>query len=217
MVSSFWFSTDLNGSAWIPDSVFTHFSGYYLRISPGLEWDRYVFLFTGVETITFTAVGWLFGREVSRGEIRQAEHRVIDAQEQVKQSSIDSQQQTVRRVTDAQNQAEQRVADAQEQAKLRIDDINKQTERLFIYAIDQAQQRINSLQQDLKDTKEQYQEKQNQAESLLRDLYSIAQDIIYMHRKVHSRQDYSNQNIQSDLDRVFDKLRHIRELQFNLL
>src|SRR5437016_2523524 len=29
MVSSFWFSTDLHGSAWIPDSVFTHFSGYY--------------------------------------------------------------------------------------------------------------------------------------------------------------------------------------------
>jgi hypothetical protein len=32
-----------------------------------VEWSRKVLLFTGVETIAFAAVGWVFGREVNRG------------------------------------------------------------------------------------------------------------------------------------------------------
>jgi hypothetical protein len=36
------------------------------------EWDRRVYLLGGVEAIVFTAVGWLFGREVHRNEAKAA-------------------------------------------------------------------------------------------------------------------------------------------------
>ena len=35
-------------------------------------WSRYVLVFQGIEAIAFTAVGWLFGREVHRGEAETA-------------------------------------------------------------------------------------------------------------------------------------------------
>jgi len=37
-----------------------------------IVWQRRVYLFGAVEAIVFTAVGWLFGREVHRGEARVA-------------------------------------------------------------------------------------------------------------------------------------------------
>jgi signal transduction histidine kinase len=36
------------------------------------SWNRYVYLLTGLEAIVFAAVGWLFGREVSRPVVEQA-------------------------------------------------------------------------------------------------------------------------------------------------
>lgn len=36
-------------------------------------WERWVFLFTGLEAIVFAGIGWLFGREVNRGAAEQAE------------------------------------------------------------------------------------------------------------------------------------------------
>ena len=40
-----------------------------------LVWQRRVYLFGGVEAIVFTAVGWIFGREVNRRQADAAENR----------------------------------------------------------------------------------------------------------------------------------------------
>lgn len=40
-----------------------------------LAWQRRVYLFGGVEAIVFTAVGWIFGREVNRQQVDAAENR----------------------------------------------------------------------------------------------------------------------------------------------
>jgi uncharacterized protein (DUF2342 family) len=39
------------------------------------EWDRWVYVFGAAEAVAFTAVGWLFGREVSRKRADTAEAR----------------------------------------------------------------------------------------------------------------------------------------------
>jgi len=41
--------------------------------SDNLKWARYLFLFTGIEAIVFTAVGYVFGRDVSRKSEQKAE------------------------------------------------------------------------------------------------------------------------------------------------
>ncbi len=42
-------------------------------------WSRYVYLFGAVEALVFTAVGWLFGREVNRQAVQSAEARADQA------------------------------------------------------------------------------------------------------------------------------------------
>jgi uncharacterized membrane protein YccC len=51
------------------------------------SWTRYVYLFGAVEALVFTAVGWLFGREVNRQAVQNAESRVDDATNRVIQAS----------------------------------------------------------------------------------------------------------------------------------
>jgi hypothetical protein len=46
-----------------------------------VQWERYTFLLAGVETITFTAIGWLFGKEVHREQAQQAEMRANETQD----------------------------------------------------------------------------------------------------------------------------------------
>ena len=52
---------------------------FYLNGKAGsgteLIWQRRVYLFGGVEAIVFTAVGWIFGREVNRQQVNAAENR----------------------------------------------------------------------------------------------------------------------------------------------
>ena len=45
------------------------------------EWERWVYVFGGVEAIAFTAIGWVFGREVNRERAENAEQRADDAQQ----------------------------------------------------------------------------------------------------------------------------------------
>ena len=45
------------------------------------QWERYTYLLAGVETITFTAIGWLFGKEVHREQAQQAELRANETQD----------------------------------------------------------------------------------------------------------------------------------------
>jgi nitrogen fixation-related uncharacterized protein len=40
-----------------------------------LMWTRYIYLLTGVETVAFAALGWLFGREVHRQQVNDANQR----------------------------------------------------------------------------------------------------------------------------------------------
>ncbi|MER7555876.1 hypothetical protein ABTZ46_02980 [Nocardioides sp. NPDC126508] len=44
-------------------------------------WGRYIFLLGGLEAVVFTAVGWLFGREVNRRQANQAEQATKEAAE----------------------------------------------------------------------------------------------------------------------------------------
>lgn len=44
-------------------------------------WSRYLFLYIGIEAIAFTAVGWVFGREVNRERATAAEERTRQAEE----------------------------------------------------------------------------------------------------------------------------------------
>ena len=42
-------------------------------------WSRYTYLLGGLEAVVFTAVGWLFGREVNRKQAEQAEEATQEA------------------------------------------------------------------------------------------------------------------------------------------
>lgn len=53
-----------------------------------LVWQRQVYLFGGVEAIVFTAVGWIFGREVNRQQVDKAENRA-DESDQRADAAID--------------------------------------------------------------------------------------------------------------------------------
>lgn len=43
------------------------------------RWERYVYLLSGVEAIVFTAVGWIYGKEVHREQAQKAEAKADDA------------------------------------------------------------------------------------------------------------------------------------------
>ncbi len=43
------------------------------------SWTRFVYLFGAVEALVFTAIGWLFGREVNRQAVQSAEARADNA------------------------------------------------------------------------------------------------------------------------------------------
>ena len=44
-------------------------------------WQRLTYVFTGVQTVVFTAVGWVFGREVNRRQAETAQQRADEATE----------------------------------------------------------------------------------------------------------------------------------------
>jgi hypothetical protein len=45
-------------------------------------WQRRVYIFGAVEAVVFTAVGWLFGREVHRAEAETAKQDAVDARQE---------------------------------------------------------------------------------------------------------------------------------------
>jgi hypothetical protein len=62
-------------------------------------WQRYVYLLSGFEAIVFAAVGWMFGKEVHRGQAESAEKTAKEAQ--------DGKDREAQRATDAMNQLNQ--------------------------------------------------------------------------------------------------------------
>lgn len=57
------------------------------RSSSDQEWQRLVYVFGGIEAVVFTAVGWLFGREVNRRQAEGAEQRA-DESDKVAKAAI---------------------------------------------------------------------------------------------------------------------------------
>jgi hypothetical protein len=50
-------------------------------------WSRYTYLLAGFEAVVFTAVGWLFGREVNRKQAEQAESATNQAMKKSEQAA----------------------------------------------------------------------------------------------------------------------------------
>jgi cytochrome bd-type quinol oxidase subunit 1 len=50
------------------------------------EWQRWVYIFGSVEAIAFTAVGWVFGKEVNRQRAESAEGAAKAATKEVKET-----------------------------------------------------------------------------------------------------------------------------------
>ncbi len=60
-----------------------------------LTWSRRVYIFAGVEAITFAGVGWLFGREVHRERAEVAEDRAANAEQKVEAVSATASQSVI--------------------------------------------------------------------------------------------------------------------------
>ena len=53
-------------------------------------WDRLVYLLTGVEAVAFAGAGWVFGKEVHRGEVARAENQVKTEKQRADQAQEDA-------------------------------------------------------------------------------------------------------------------------------
>jgi hypothetical protein len=102
-----------------------------------LAWNRYIYLMTGIETITFTAIGWLFGKEVYRGQAEQMEKLMGEVKEESKQQ-IASLKSDMAEVT-------KRADDEQEKAGYMLRDLREERERG--HALYQAIQQLAKAQQ----------------------------------------------------------------------
>lgn len=56
----------------------------------GTTWERSLYVLKGVEAIAFTAIGWLFGREVNRGAAQAAAVRADAAQQEADKAKADA-------------------------------------------------------------------------------------------------------------------------------
>ena len=70
-------------------------------------WGRYIYLLAGIETITFTSIGWLFGKEVHREQAEVAQKQVSAAMDQAK----DAQKETMGMIHDAMQQTKEAQKD----------------------------------------------------------------------------------------------------------
>jgi hypothetical protein len=60
-------------------------------------WQKKVYIYGSVEAVVFTAIGWVFGRQVQRGQVAAAEANAADAKKEAKDSAAkaeEAQQQT---------------------------------------------------------------------------------------------------------------------------
>ncbi len=61
------------------------------RSGSDAAWSRLVYLLTGVEAVAFAGAGWVFGKEVHRGEVQRAEEQVQTEQKRADQAEGDAQ------------------------------------------------------------------------------------------------------------------------------
>ena len=62
------------------------------RSGSDAAWARLVYLLTGVEAVAFAGAGWIFGKEVHRGEAQRAEKQVQTEQQRASQAEDDARQ-----------------------------------------------------------------------------------------------------------------------------
>jgi hypothetical protein len=74
-----------------------------------IVWQRRVYIFGAVEAVVFTAVGWLFGREVSRSAAESAKQEASDAKEDATAARTEAKKKTEDAATAEQKAAEERV------------------------------------------------------------------------------------------------------------
>ena len=74
-----------------------------------IVWQRRVYLFGAVEAVVFTAVGWLFGREVSRSAAESAKQEASDAKQDATAARAEVKQKTDEAATAEQKAAEERA------------------------------------------------------------------------------------------------------------
>jgi len=72
-------------------------------------WQRRVYLFGAVEAIVFTAVGWLFGREVSRSAAQSAQQAATDAKQEAATARDEAKQKAEEAARAEQKAAEERT------------------------------------------------------------------------------------------------------------
>lgn len=60
------------------------------RSGSDAAWSRLVYLLTGVEAVAFAGAGWVFGKEVHRGEVQRAEEQVQTEQKRADQAEGDA-------------------------------------------------------------------------------------------------------------------------------
>jgi hypothetical protein len=73
--------------------------------STEIVWQRRVYIFGGAEAIVFTAVGWIFGREVNRSAVQTVKQQANDAKK-----DADAAREETRQHADAAARAEQEAA-----------------------------------------------------------------------------------------------------------
>lgn len=70
---------------------------YLLLTAKGTEeivWQRRLYVAAGLEALVFTAVGWLFGREVSRAAVATAQQDAADAKKDAADARSEARQRT---------------------------------------------------------------------------------------------------------------------------
>lgn len=74
-----------------------------------IVWQRRVYIFGAVEAVVFTAVGWLFGREVSRSAAESAKQEASEAKQDATAARAEAKQKTDEAAMAEQKAAEERV------------------------------------------------------------------------------------------------------------
>ncbi len=65
-------------------------------------WTRYVYVFTAIEAIVFTAIGWILGREVNRSAVERTEAEAVEARTEAQSARADQIQFVTRAAHDEQ-------------------------------------------------------------------------------------------------------------------
>jgi uncharacterized membrane protein YccC len=74
-----------------------------------IVWQRRVYIFGAVEAVVFTAVGWLFGREVSRSAAESAKQEASDAKKDATEARDKAEKKTAEAASAEQKEAAERA------------------------------------------------------------------------------------------------------------